>query len=105
MYARNVRVKLSANSVPEFTRLLANEIIPLLRKQKGFRDEITLITSQRNEVIAISFWDNQDNADAYNHVAYLDVLRVLSRVIESVPIVETFEVVDSTFHEIAGSAA
>ena len=103
MYARNVRVKLSANSVPEFTRLLANEIIPLLRKQKGFRDEITLITYQRNEAIAISFWDNQDNADAYNHVAYLDVLRVLSRVVESVPIVETFEVVDSTFHESAAT--
>ena len=105
MYARNVRVKLRANSLPEFTRLLTSEIIPLLRKQKGFQDEITLLTSQRNEAIAISFWDNQDNADAYNHVAYLDVLRVLSKVVESVPIVETFEVVDSTFHEIAANAA
>jgi len=38
-------------------------------------------------------------------VAYLDVLRVLSKVVESVPIVETFEVVDSTFHEIAANAA
>ena len=104
MYARNVRVKLMANSAPEFTRLLANEIIPLLRKQKGFRDEITLITSQRNEAIAISFWDNQDNANAYKHVAYLDVLRVLSRVVESVPKVATFEVANSTSHQIAASA-
>src|SRR5919108_3205796 len=101
MYARNVRVKLRPNSAPEFSRLLANEIIPLLRKQKGFRDEITLITYQRNEAIAISFWDNEDNADAYNHVGYLDVLRLLSRVVESMPIVETFEVADSTFHDIA----
>jgi hypothetical protein len=102
MYTRNVRIKLRANSATEFARLFASEIIPLLRKQKGFRDEITLIASQRN---AISFWDNRENADAYNHVAYLDVLRVLSKVIKSVPIVETFEVADSTFHEMAASAA
>ena len=105
MYTRNVRIKLRANSATEFARLFASEIIPLLRKQKGFRDEITLIASQRNEAIAISFWDNRENADAYNHVAYLDVLRALSKVVESMPIVETFELVDSTFHEIAASAA
>jgi hypothetical protein len=105
MYTRNVRIKLRANSVPEFRRLLEQKIIPLLRTQKGFQDEITLLTSQRNEAIAISFWDNQENADAYNHVAYLDVLRALSKVIESLPIVETFELVDSTFHENTANAA
>jgi heme-degrading monooxygenase HmoA len=105
MYSRNVRIKLRANSAPEFRRLLKQKILPLMRTQKGFQDEITLVASQRNEAIAISFWDNQDNADAYNHVAYLDVLRALSKVVESMPIVETFEVVDSTVNEIAASAA
>jgi heme-degrading monooxygenase HmoA len=105
MYSRNVRIKLRANSAPEFRRLLKQKILPLMRTQKGFQDEITLVASQRNEAIAISFWDNQDNADAYNHVAYLDVLRALSKVVESMPIVETFEVVDSTVNEVAASAA
>jgi heme-degrading monooxygenase HmoA len=105
MYTRNVRIKLRANSGPEFRRLLEEKIVPLLRTQKGFKHEITLLTSQRNEAIAISFWDNQENADAYNHVAYLDVLRALSNVIESLPIVETFELVDSTFHENTANAA
>ena len=105
MYGRNVKVKLKAGSAQEFTRLLSSEIIPLLRKQKGFLDEIILVAPQRNEATAISFWDSQDDADAYNHVAYLDVLRVLSTVVERMPIVETFEVVNSTFHEINASAA
>jgi heme-degrading monooxygenase HmoA len=105
MYSRNVRIKLRANSAPEFRRLLKQKILPLMRTQKGFQDEITFVASERNEAIAISFWDNQDNADAYNHVAYLDVLRALSKVVESMPIVETFEVVDSTVNEIAASAA
>jgi hypothetical protein len=105
MYTRNVRIKLRANSVQEFRRLLAQKVIPLLRTQKGFQDEISFVAPKRNEAVAISFWDSQENADAYNHIAYLDVLRVLAKVVEGMPIVETFEVIDSTFHKITSSAA
>ena len=101
MNVRNVKIKLKANCAAEFTRLHESEILPLLRKQKGFRDEITFVQPNRNEVIAISFWDNQNDADAYNHIAYLDVLRILSKVVEVLPIVETFETADSTTHDIA----
>ena len=104
MYTRNVRIKLKANGAPEFTRILENEIIPLLRKQAGFQDEMLFVAPQRNEAIAISFWDKQVNAEAYNHIAYLDVLRILSKVVEEMPVVETFEVANSTSHEIAASA-
>lgn len=103
MYTRNVRIKLKSNCVPEFTRLLETEILPLLRKQKGFQDEISLVSSERNEAVAISFWDKQDNAEAYNHVAYLDVLRVLSKVAAGMPIMDTFEVGTSTFRRITAS--
>jgi len=101
MYTRNVRIKLKANGVPEFARILEKEIIPLLRTQEGFQDEMLFVAPQRNEAIAISFWDKQVNAEAYNHIAYLDVLRILSKVVEEMPIVETFEVANSTSHEVA----
>lgn len=104
MYARNVSLKLKANSAPEFARLLEKEIIPLLRKQKGFQDEISFVSPERNEAMAVSFWDNQDDAEFYNHVAYLDVLKVLSKVVEAMPIMKTFEVSNSTSHKIAASA-
>ena len=104
MYTRNVRIKLKVNGAPEFTRILKNEIIPLLRKQEGFQDEMLFVAPQRNEAIAISFWDKRVNAEAYNHIAYLDVLRILSTVVEGMPVVETFEVANSTSHEIAAGA-
>jgi len=44
-------------------------------------------------------------AEVYNHIAYLDVLRILSKVVEEMPLVETYEVANSTAHEIAVSAA
>jgi len=104
MYAWSIRIKLKANCVAEFTRLVEQEIVPLLRTQKGFQDEITLIAGKRNEAIAITYWDSEADADAYNHVVYLDALRTLSKVVESMPVVETFEVVDSTGEIAAGEA-
>jgi hypothetical protein len=104
MYARKVGIKLKANSAREFARLIEKEIIPLLRKQKGFKDEISFVSPERNEAVAISFWDEQDDAEFYNHVAYLDVLRLLSKIVEAMPIIKTFEVSNSTSHNIAAGA-
>jgi len=104
MYTRNVSLKLKANSAPEFTRTLEKEIIPLLRKQKGFRDEISFIAPERNEAIAISFWDKKENAEAYGREKYPEVLKVLAKVVEGNPRVDTFEVANSTSHEIAANA-
>ena len=104
MYSRNVSFKLKAKSTAEFARILEGEIIPLLRRQRGFEDEISFVSPERNEAVAISLWDKKDDAEAYNRKTYPEVLKALSRVIEGAPKVETFEVGNSTSHQIAASA-
>jgi len=42
MHSRNVSFKLKPKSAAEFTNILEGEIIPLLRRQRGFEDEIQL---------------------------------------------------------------
>jgi len=98
-------MKLRANYGAEFTRLIENEIIPLLRKQKGFRDEITFVAPERSEAVANSFWDTKEDAEAYNLAGYQEVLKTLSKAVEGTPKVETFEVANSTFHKIAAQGA
>lgn len=105
MYARIVSMKLKAGTVTEFTHTFEDEVIPVLRKQKGFRDEISLVAPERSEVIATSFWDQKENAEAYNRVAYQGVLNSLSKVIEGTPEVRTFEVSYSTFRKTAAGQA
>jgi len=39
MFVRNVAIHLKANALGEFTRVFDNEVLPILRKQPGFRDE------------------------------------------------------------------
>ena len=105
MFARSVSIRLKPNSVAEFNRTIENEILPLLRKQKGFRDELTLVAPNGSEVVAISVWDQKENADAYSRGSYPEVLKALAKVVEGTPQVQNSEVCNSTFHKIAARAA
>ena len=103
MFGRQVTLKLKANSATELNRISADEILPILRKQKGFRDEVTFISPERSEAIANSFWDTKANAETYELTMYPNVLKTLSNVIDGAPIVKTFEFVSSSFHQAATS--
>jgi quinol monooxygenase YgiN len=98
MFARNVTFHLKSNMLSDYTRTLENEILPLLRKQKGFQEEITLSNPGSQDAIAISLWDSKANADAYNTNHYPEVLRTFAKLIDGTPKVQTFETVTSTFH-------
>ncbi len=103
MFGRQVTLKLKANSATEFTRLTDNDIIPMLRKQKGFRDETTFIAPERSEAVANSFWDTKEDAEAYNRAGYPEVLKTLSSVLDGTPTVKTFELANSTFLKAAAA--
>jgi len=98
-------MQIKSNSAVELTRIIEKEIIPLLRKQKGFRDAITLVAAERSQAIAQSFWDTKEDAEAYNRTGYPEVLKALSKVLDGTPKVQTFEVSNSTFHRIAAAQA
>jgi hypothetical protein len=101
MFARNVAIHLKSNMLSDYTRTFEKDVLPLLRKQKGFKDEITFSSPGGTDVTAISLWDNKENAEAYNTNAYPEVLKTLARIIAGTPKVQTGEVVNSTFHKIA----
>src|SRR6185369_13273175 len=103
MFGRQVTLKLKTNSATELNRISADEVLPILRKQKGFRDETTFIAPERSEAIVNSFWDTKADAEAYDHTAYVEVLKTLSNVIDGTPTVKTFEFANSTFHQVTPS--
>ena len=105
MFARSVSLRLKANSIAEFTRTINDEVIPLLRKHKGFLDEIVLAAPGGTEAVGISLWDRKESAEAYNRDTYPEVQKALTKLIEGTPAVKTYEVTNSTFHKIAVQAA
>ena len=106
MFARNVSIHLKSNMLSDYTRTFEKEVLPLLRKQNGFKDEITFAGAGGVDVTAISLWENKADADTYNINAYPQVLKTMERFIDGTPKVQTSDVVNSTFHKIAvGSPA
>jgi len=103
MFARKVSMHLKPNSVAELTRRVEKDVIPLLRKQKGFQDEITFITTGGKDAFGISLWDRTEDAEAYGRGTYPKVAKLLATVVEGTPLVETYEVSNSTFHTIAAA--
>ncbi len=103
MYARRVSMTLKPNSVPDFTKLIDKDIIPMLRRQKGFQDEITFVGPDGSKVLAISLWDTRQSAEAYNGSAFAEVTKILSKVVDGTPTVDNYDVANSTWHKIAAT--
>ena len=104
MFARSVSFHLKPGRAAEFSRLLDKDIIPVLRKQKGFQDEIAFLAPGGADAVGISVWDLKENAETYARGAYPGVLKALESVVEGSPRVQTYEVSNSTFHKIAAHA-
>jgi hypothetical protein len=105
MFARNVSMALKPNGAAEFARTIKNEIIPLLRKQKGFKDEIIFIDPNGMEALGITLRDQKENTAAYYRTIYPLVQEILARAVEATPEVKTYEVTNSTYHRIPTPAA
>jgi len=105
MFARKVSMNLKPNSVKEFTQKMEKDILPLLRKQNGFRDELSFVSTSGTKAFGISLWDKAENAETYNRATYPEVAKILAGVLEGTPEVETYELANSTFHKIAAAAA
>jgi len=101
MFARSISIRLKPNGLAEFARVIQNAAIPLLRKHKGFQDEITFFSPGGSEAVEINLWDREEDADLYGRKASLEVLKALENAIEKEIEVHTYAVSNSTFHKIA----
>jgi hypothetical protein len=103
MYARLVNLVLkNVDDRIELTDKIERDILPILRKQDGFHNEIMLSTPDRPEVTAISFWNDREHAEEYNVNTYPGILESLSIWLKGTPVVSTFEVSFSTMQQMAG---
>jgi heme-degrading monooxygenase HmoA len=104
MFARTVSFHLKPGRSAEFTQVFDKDVLPLLRKQKGFQDEIALVAPGGEDAIGISLWDTKDNAETYARGSYAGVLKTLQPTIQGDPRVQTYDVSTSTFHKLPGRA-
>jgi heme-degrading monooxygenase HmoA len=101
MFARSVTMRTRPGSIAEINKTIEKEVLPLLQKQKGFRDELVLTSSNGSEVVGISLWDQKADAEVYQRTTYAEVQKILSKVVEGAPQVQNYDVSFSTIHKVA----
>ena len=70
--------------------LFESEVMPALRRQKGFKEELTLMSG--TDSIGISVWEDRNSAESYQESTFPKLLEKLKPVIEGAPRVETYDV-------------
>jgi quinol monooxygenase YgiN len=101
MFVRNVSIKLKPNTLSAFNTTFEKEIVPMLQKQAGFRDELAFASDDSSHVTAISMWDSKEQAEAYNTSAYPAVLKTMDKYLDGVPKVRVSSVINSTTHKVS----
>lgn len=89
-FARNVHFQIKNGREKDFNTLFTNEVLPLLKKQEGFKQELMLVN--RSAAVGISLWDDRKHADAYQTSTYPKIVEKLTPVLEGTPRVETYDV-------------
>jgi quinol monooxygenase YgiN len=88
-FAREVHFQIKSGKETEFNNLFEKEVLPILRKQDGFQEEVTLVNPKG--AVGISLWDNRQHAETYDKTGYPQVLAKLTPVIAGTPTVEIYE--------------
>lgn len=92
-FAREIQFQIKSGKEKEFAGVFENEVVPMLRKQAGFQQEVTMVNPKGAH--AISVWDDRKSAETYQTETYPKVLAKLTNVINGTPTVETYETASS----------
>jgi heme-degrading monooxygenase HmoA len=107
MFTRAVELISKSGKSKELSNTINDTVVPILKKQQGFMDEIVLVSdAEPDRVLALSFWKTRDDAERYHREQFKNVHDKVRHLLETDPNVRTFEVHTSTGHKIvAGKAA
>jgi len=90
----------------EFNAAWRNEILPTLKQQNGFVDEILLFeTTNPNRGMGLSFWKSREDAERYHREVFPRLANSVQNLMEAPPSVRSFDVEASETFRIAGSKA
>ena len=106
MFTRLVELTSKAGKARELSNTINESAVPILKKQKGFVDEIVLVSDEDGDrVLALSFWNTSEDAERYQREQYNTVRETIQPLLEAEPVIRTFDVHTSTGHKIAAGKA
>ena len=106
MFTRVVELTTKPGKNKQLSDTINDKVLPILKKQKGFVDETVLVSDKEdNRVLSLSFWNTKEDAEQYHRAEYHKVHETLRHLLETEPVIRTFNVHASTSHKIAAGKA
>ncbi len=106
MFTRIVELTSKAGKTEELIRVMSERVLSILKDQPGFLDQITLISDyDPHRIVAISFWKNRQQGEAYQREEFKRVTGIIINLIEGIPLVRTFGVEHSTLYKLRAAQA
>jgi heme-degrading monooxygenase HmoA len=106
MYTRVVELTTKPGKAKELSSTIYNKALPILKKQAGFVDETVLVSdTEPSRILALSFWNSREDAERYHREAYPSIHGMVRSLLETEPLIRTFDVSASTTHKIAAGKA
>ena len=82
MFARKVSLCLKSESGSQFLQKIEHDVVPLLRKQQGFLDQLILPSAHGKMFYVYTFWENSEDADKYDTRALPALAQLLTGVVD-----------------------
>ena len=106
MYTRVVELTSKSGKARELCDTIDEKVVPILKKQTGFVDETVLSSdAEPNRVLGLSFWNSKEDAERYHREQYPQIHETMKHLLETDPVIRTFDVQSSTTHRITARKA
>jgi heme-degrading monooxygenase HmoA len=106
MFTRVVELTTKPGKNKQLSDTINDKVLPILKKQKGFVDETVLVSDKNdNRVLSLSFWNTREDAEEYHRAQYEKVHEMVRNLLDTEPVIRTFDVHTSTTHRIAAGKA
>ena len=103
MFVRQLTAHFKPGKFDLLNRKLEEEVIPVLKKQPGFRDELSFFDKSKDEAVSLSFWDSKQEAEKYARDIYPSIQKKMDETLMDAPKLRSFEVANSTWYDIRAS--
>ena len=106
MFTRVVELTTKSGKSKELTNTIIEKVLPTLKKQRGFMDEIVLVSdTEPDRILAISFWNKREDAELYHREQFPNIHDSVRHLLEAEPLIRTFNVHSYVGQKIAAEKA
>ncbi len=106
MYTRVVELTSKSGKARELCNTIDDKVLPILKRQTGFVDETVIVSdTEPNRILALSYWHSREDAQRYEREQFDTVQKTVQNLLETAPVVRTFDVHSSTAHKVTAEKA